>query len=368
MGHCGPNEDGVEVLRKWFDHPVAPNLLASAETTDGPPLATEEVIDRYLGWTAHYRQARDAGMAVTITAADVFGGSLPHEFSRLFVIGVRPGDGRDELTSLLADHAVTDGFAFLQPGTPTNNLDATSTTLTIYPTRRCHRRTSIVSGRPVPSWQRRSVSRSTCGGGLGRRSRHRSRRISGRQRHVDATLGYFADQLLHPVVDDATLDEARDHCRNFLQPLGPLGTLRVGRQPLGVLPVMATAPRGTEGFGDRLGRLLDSLRPLWQRSIFQVPRLATGGEVEQALLAVLQRSPWTMRVWYRRVFGPLLGHAAGGLGTTQQLQSAVRRSAFSMPSTSSSSRVSCRSSCGPSRAPCASRSLATPAVSMRCAS
>ena len=72
-------------------------------------------------------------MAVTITAADVFGGSLPHEFSRLFVIGVRPGDGRDELTSLLADHAVTDGFAFLPPGTPTNNLDATSTTPTYVP-------------------------------------------------------------------------------------------------------------------------------------------------------------------------------------------------------------------------------------------
>ena len=35
-----------------------------------------------------------------------------------------------------------------------------------------------------------------------------------------------------------------------------------------------------------------------------------------------------MRVWYRRVFGPLLGHAAGGLGTTQQLQSAVRSIAF----------------------------------------
>ena len=325
----GRNEDGVEVLRKWFDHPVAPNLLASAETTDGPPLATEEVIDRYLGWTADYRQAREAGMAVTITAADVFGGSLPHEFSRLFVIGVRPGDGRDELTSLLADHSVTDGFAFLQPGTPTNNLDATSTTPTYVPDptlpppdvdREWSAGSQLAEalGLPLDVWAAVSGADHVIG-------RVASAVVSATW---DATLGYFADQLLHPVVDDATLDEARDHCRNFLQPLGPLGTLRVGRQPLGVLPVMATAPRGTEGFGDRLGRLLDSLRPLWQRSIFQVPRLATGGEVEQALLAVLQRSPWTMRVWYRRVFGPLLGHAAGGLGTTQQLQSAVRSIGF----------------------------------------
>jgi len=91
---------------------------------------------------------------------------------------------------------------------------------------------------------------------------------------------------------------------------------------------MAPAPRGGDDIGDRLGRVLDALRPLWRRAIFQIPRLDNGGDVEQALLAVLQRSPWTMRVWYRRVFGPLVGHAAGGLGTTQQLQSAVRSIAF----------------------------------------
>ena len=47
--------------------PLAPGLLASAETTDGPALATENVVDTYLGWTADYAQALEAGMAVTIT-------------------------------------------------------------------------------------------------------------------------------------------------------------------------------------------------------------------------------------------------------------------------------------------------------------
>ncbi len=55
------------MLRKWFDRPVAPGLLASAETTDGPALATENVVDQYLGWTADYTQALEAGMAVTVT-------------------------------------------------------------------------------------------------------------------------------------------------------------------------------------------------------------------------------------------------------------------------------------------------------------
>ena len=56
----GRNEEGVEVLRKWFDRPVTPNLLASAETTDGPALATEKVVDRTSGGPPTTAQALEA--------------------------------------------------------------------------------------------------------------------------------------------------------------------------------------------------------------------------------------------------------------------------------------------------------------------
>ncbi len=35
---------------------------------------------------------------------------------------------------------------------------------------------------------------------------------------------------------------------------------------------------------------------------------------------MLRRAPWTMRIWYRRVYGPLIGLAADGVGRAQRLQ------------------------------------------------
>ncbi len=67
------------------------------------------------------------------------------------------------------------------------------------------------------------------------------------------SLGYFADQLLSPLLDDDVL-ATREHAVRYLHPLGPLPTLRVGRQPLGVLPVLRREPTLADPFAARLGR------------------------------------------------------------------------------------------------------------------
>ena len=151
-------------------------------------------------------------MAVTITPADVSGGSLPHEFSRLFVIGVSPWRRPRRLAGRAANHAVSDGLAFLPPGTPTNNLDDTSTSPTS-----CADPTL-----PPPDVDREWSAGSQLAEALGdarwtpgRRSPEPSTRSAGSHRRSSSatwagTLGYFADQLLHPIVDDASLDQARD--------------------------------------------------------------------------------------------------------------------------------------------------------------
>ena len=49
------------------------------------------------------------------------------------------------------------------------------------------------------------------------------------------TWGYWLPQAAGVALADA--DWARDHARRFVRPAGPLPTLRVGRQPYGLLPV-----------------------------------------------------------------------------------------------------------------------------------
>ena len=53
------------------------------------------------------------------------------------------------------------------------------------------------------------------------------------------TWGYFLEQMMRPLVDHANAAAVHDHFRRFVRGRGPLPRLRLGKQPYGVLPVMA---------------------------------------------------------------------------------------------------------------------------------
>ena len=267
-------------------------------------------------------------MAVTITPADVSGGSLPHEFSRLFVIGVRPGDGRDELTSLLANHAVTDGLAFLPPGhtdqQPRRHVHQRRRTC---PTRRCRRRTSIVSGRPVRSWRRRSVSRSTCG----RRSREPSTPSAASHRRSSARRGppRSATSPTSCSIRSSTTQrwtQARDHCPE-LPPTARAARHAPRRPPAARRAARDALPRREAPMASATasGGSSTALRP----ALATLPSSRSRGS-PPAVTSNRRCSPSSSGRRGRCASGTagcsgrLLGHAAGGLGTTQQLQSAVR--------------------------------------------
>lgn len=336
----GYDRDGAQVLRRWFDNPVPDGLLATTALTAGPPVSGDAAVDAYLGWAADYDAALAAGMAVTITAEDLPATrSLADGFDRLIVLGVDlatdAAGGAAELSALLAAHEVSDGLSFLTPGTPTNNLEgqpAAGGAIEV---------TDPGAPAPVldPQWSSAARLAQALGlepGVLGRLPGAAASTALISADLVDATwagsLGYFADQLLSPLFDDQDLTSAREHAVRYLQPLGPLPTLRVGRQPLGMLPVLSPRARPADVFAARLGDGLQKLRPMWERSVPRVPRLlggdAAGSQLEEVLLAVLRRVPWTTRIWYRRVFGPLVGLAAGGVGRAQRLQAVLRNIVF----------------------------------------
>jgi hypothetical protein len=331
---------GTRILQRWFDNPIPEGLLATATLTAGPDLTGDAAVDAYLGWASDYKQAVTAGMGQTIKSADLPAGRLVADgFERLIVLGVgatTAAEGAARFDRLLSAHAANDGLGYLAPGTPTNNFaDDTAAGGGV---------AVADPAAPVPARDPQWSAGARVVAALGLPAQSSVAALPGAEAKlaqvsaavVDATwaasLGYFVDHLLWPLVSPDDSEALRDHATRFLQPIAPLGTLRVGRQPLGLLPVLAPGGRGTEDpFAARLGALLAKLRPIWDTASARVPTLARmpGGQpLERALLTILQRSPWTTRVWYRRVLGPLVGLATGGLGGAQSLQAVLRNIGF----------------------------------------
>ena len=129
---------GAEVFRKWT--PVAVSEQLATGPTPDPVLAggtlpndqaVEEplAVDEGLRWVADYDTAVAAGMAVTVTAADVAQcHRLADGLDRLVVLGVdwtvQPDAAATSLGGLFDAHLHTDGFGFVPQGTPTNNTGA----------------------------------------------------------------------------------------------------------------------------------------------------------------------------------------------------------------------------------------------------
>ena len=124
-----------------------------------------------------------------------------------------------------------------------------------------------------------------------------------------ATLGYFLDQRLFGLLNFDELERVRRHFVDFVRATGPLPTLRIGRQPYGVLPVTALdrwQPLEAGDAGARVTSALRSLRAAFRRAIAGVPRVRETSDPLQAdrdLMAVLRMLPASNGFSLRHVFG-----------------------------------------------------------------
>jgi hypothetical protein len=233
--------------------------------------------DPALRWLTDFATAETEGMATTIDLLDAEHARLlspdrwPSRVDQLTVLGARrPEAGRTSvteataLTDLLSAHASTDRVSFVPAGAPTNNLGD---------------RRSGWSGTPDPfAGYDRTISPPAPGaidGALRGEATATAEAaltaalglepgvLSGLDAATDpgqylasamsralfpVTFGEFLQTLLHPVnkkIDvaqfAAQLDEATEWAQDFIPSYvrgrGPLPTLRVGRQPYGVLPI-----------------------------------------------------------------------------------------------------------------------------------
>jgi len=246
--------------------------------------------------------------------------------SRLIVLGVKAGLDQDtspgRLAALFDAHHYTRGLEFTPPGTPTN----------------------ITPGVPRPAGDpgfarsflnERGPALFTPGSGangevvataLGTPFTTFSHvahagdddQVGARQMHAalwPATVGYFLSQRMFGLLNDDEIGRARRHFIDFVRAVGPLPTMRIGKQPYGVLPVTSLdrwQPLDAADAGARTIEALRALREAYRRAVANVPRMRqptptgpdAGRDPDQDLVAVLRMQPTSLSYSLRNVFGP----------------------------------------------------------------
>ncbi|HZD37582.1 MAG TPA: hypothetical protein VE664_02970, partial [Actinomycetes bacterium] len=332
---------GREVLRKWGapvrdDLTVGPTpdpVMDAAPPAATPPPAEQPELpaDPGVAWLMDYDEAERAGMAVTVTDQDLAAGRLADGLDQLLVVGVdwtlEPADATSRLAALLAAHRAAAGVSVLRQATPTN-LTADSR-----PAPRLDEPAGadlLDPARPAPALGDQAGGRRVARA-LGLADHTALDRLPGADATEDlgafhmqnalweATWGYFLDQIMDPLVDDATIARVRDHVRRWLRGRGPLPALRVANQPYGLLPVAADAGwRPGAGVEGQIHQRIVPLRAVWTRAVAQVARLGHSDRPDNDLLSVLATTPQSESFRFRAALGPVVranvtGRDAAGL-------------------------------------------------------
>lgn len=320
-----------EVFRVWADRNV-PDILPMSPELD-PALATKAEAEGALfgkerAWMFEFAAALEAGMAIEVTPDHVqkrlgerndrvpFGFGSPLE--RLVVLGVDwtlgPESAADALEELLEGHAASHGMAFVPLGTATNNTGRGASALNsgVVPPLPTDAEPAPASGatdaydllmRAFGFKGQALLPGLVPGVGL-TEQRTQMHMINALWR---GTFGRYLDELWNvSIVDteyvtDRAIDIARNFAVGWVRPGGPLPLLRIGKQPYGVLPVVAGhQPQGEDEVG--VAKVLSLLRPSWRQAMATVPRV-DGGKLED-VRELIQSGPWSVVSQFRNMENP----------------------------------------------------------------
>lgn len=306
-----------EVFRQWGE-PV-PDRLAAGPSPDVGPASTEGGLpdDPDFLWLRDAKEAERLGMLVTVSRPDLVQG-----LDRLVVLGVDWTLGPDEAAASVEAHLRAQGhegrLGFVPQGTPTN---ATNTARSGYSSDADQSPKALaphLSSATAPDAAGPVAARIL---GIGDDTFSHlpgaDLQEQGWQRAlIDATWtalgGYYLTEMLDPIADDPAISTSlRRHAVAHLRAAGPVPVLRSGSQPYGLLPVMAR-DRFEPDVGRRaqadIARVTAALRQMVEPWTATVPRLAqvrARADVDEVLLALLQRTPVAWSLNFRNLVGPI---------------------------------------------------------------
>ncbi|TDD38645.1 hypothetical protein E1287_05015, partial [Actinomadura sp. KC06] len=281
-------------------------------------------------WAVDFEAAVRAGMATMLDLPD----GVEH-LDELIAVGVRqeePGPAAARLADLLLGHAYNSGLAFLPAGTPTNNTPQTRSAWSSRP--------DVPPPVPDDPALEPGTAAAALAAALGLPDGRflglcdgaddvSDRAIAGMcrigwgglaQGFCRAATTRFDLATLEPDVPGSDPDtgslpdprpwrELREHLAGFVRSRGPLPTIRVGRQPYGVLPVAGldewrpddqAEDAGTE---ELIVEWLLRLRHHWRAALAPrwIPRVGEGRTADRAAVDILSRLPVATDMLIRRV-------------------------------------------------------------------
>jgi hypothetical protein len=310
---CAYADDGTVTRQAGAD--IADGMALGPSPAGGDPAT-----DPSLEWMRDFNQAvmMGLGIRVPITASLAAAG-----FARVLVLGVKsrldPTAAATKLGDALDAHHYTDGVELLPMGTPTNNSDGVKSGYTSSDPGYAISY-GIERGQPMtPSADARGDG-DRLARALGIDSVHFAHVGGAGGRHDDApaamntvlwpaTWEYYLQNLVNGSVPDppATIPAARQFFISWVRARGPWPTLRIGRQPYGVVPVVwagAYQARAGDALTPQLLSLIESLRPTWRSASGQVARVGFGTDPDATLADVLGMSPRSETYIGRSVLGP----------------------------------------------------------------
>jgi hypothetical protein len=317
---------------------------------DRVPLSDNLKVDRALKWTVDFTDAENNGMAVTIdltkpdpqTPVPPAGSGV----DLIIVVGVNESldatKGATQLRALLDAHHYTRGFAFLRPGTPTNN---TPDLPSAFPPPDPKGAASFAIERGAPLVTPASVAGANgllLANALGLplapgEALAAVEHIEGADIDGDtaaaamndalwpATLGYFMEQMMAPQFDAATIANARQFAVSYLRAGGPFPAFRVGRVPYGLLPTISLSRVAPDSqFIHALKTLRDTH---FKPASGQAPRIAPASDDPDGdLLKVLAVDASSRVVRLRFLLGEYVtGNIAGWLGPAAVTEEQTRK-------------------------------------------
>jgi hypothetical protein len=286
-----------------------PDLLHAGPDPNAPESDSSSdslAIDNGMKWMVDFTEAEKVGMGIraTLSQADAAKG-----LDFLLVMGIKDSSDGTEWTTKLAElfnaHHYTDGLSFAPQGAPTNNTpDAPS----VFSSTDAGHNASYLAERDTPAFQFGDGSNAdamTTALGLANTDRVFANltnatvkeQLDARAMNTalwQATWGYFLSQMLgvgrngENPLDDNDIAWARRHFIEYVRASGPLPTLRIGKQPYGVLPVtslddwLPPAVQGNQYTRDiALQDLLKRLRDIWRRNYPDLPRLGRTDDFDE---------------------------------------------------------------------------------------
>lgn len=306
-------------------------------------LPDELAVDPAMRWLTDFDKAQETGMAITVRDSDLSSGEkLANGVDLLFVFGVdwtlTPEQAAKNLAQLLESHQYSDGMSFIPQGTPTNNTGERRSGFSSAPADAAATIDPIHSPPIDPQYGAAPRLAKALGFATGDNPLERIAGAELSEQRTssllidtlwESTLGYYLDVLIDPFATDTLIALARDHATTHLQPFGPYTTLRIGRQPYGILPVVALdsfEPDREKGIESGLKRLLTNLRWNWEDGIPDVPRMGLNNDPDTDLLALLQQTAVSTNLVFRRAIDTETAANTDGLKNLIEIQSQILRS------------------------------------------